>query len=238
MKFSVITITRNAKKYVDQCISSVAGQDYGDVEHLFWDGGSTDGTLEVLQNSPSIHLHRGEDGGIADAMNKGAALATGEVLLFLHADDRLPHSQILSMVARAFKTHPQTQWLYGRAAIIDSKGFIKRTTPLEFYSKKRLERYNFLTHPAVYVTRSLFEEVGGFDRAIRYCMDYDLWFRLARTTSPLLLAAALAEFREHEGSLSISSPREVADEAFRVRSRYIKGPLAHYRSRRTWRRRR
>lgn len=238
MQFSIITVTYNAFAYLEETLTSVAMQDFDDFEHIIWDGGSRDKTLEIAHSFPHATVYEGIDKGIADAMNQGAALARGDFLLFLHADDLLAHSRVLRLVATCLRQHSTVEWLYGQAQIIDSKGEVMRSTPYEPYSFKRLRRYNFITHPATFVKRKLFEKIGGFQTHLRYCMDYDLWLRLAALTSPLPVPALFALFREHPQSLSTSEPLQVTDEVYQVRNRYVKNIYERYRSYLTWKKRR
>lgn len=238
MKFTLVTVTYNAAAYLEQTLRSVAEQDFRDFEHVIWDGGSTDGTPEMVKRFPHVTLYEGKDEGIADAMNKGAAYAKGDFLIHLHADDLLAHSHVLTMIARTLRLHPAIEWLYGQLKVIDEKGVVIRTTPYEPYSFKRLRRYNFISHPATVIKRTLFERVGGFDKCLKYCMDYDLWLRLAVHTRAFALPTVLACFREHQHSLSTHEPICVTDEAYRVRNGYVLTPFERYRSYRTWKKRR
>lgn len=237
MRFSIITITFNAASYLRETLDSVAQQEFSDFEHIIWDGGSTDKTVQIARSYPHVTLYQGSDKGIADAMNLGSAFAKGDFLLHLHADDLLPHSRVLSMVDKTLRLHPHVEWLYGQAKIIDFKGEKLRDTPYEPYNAKRLRKYNFITHPATYVSRTLFQKVGGFDPSLRYCMDYDLWLRLAFYAKPFAIPVALASFREHQKSLSTSEPLSVAGEAYQVRNRYVHSLFERYRSYRTWKKR-
>ncbi|MCH9609232.1 MAG: hypothetical protein S4CHLAM45_04590 [Chlamydiales bacterium] len=236
MKFSIITTTFNAQTYLKETLESVANQTYGDVEHLIWDGGSSDETLSIASRYKTI-IHEGKDRGIADGMNKGAAFASGDFLIHLHADDYLVHERVLAQIATTLKQHPNVLWLYGRAYIVNERGERVRLTPFEPFSPSRLRKYNFITHPATVISRKLFADVGGFCPKLKYCMDYDLWLRLAQKTTPLPLFAPLACFREHSGSLSTSEPSGVNDEVYQVRNRYIRSPLERWRSYRTWKKR-
>lgn len=244
VRFSVITVTLNAEKYLSKNLESVAAQDGVDYEHVIWDGGSSDQTLEMIhryaQTSPHIQLIKGKDRGIADAMNKGAWQAKGTILIHLHADDFFAHSHVLLMINQTMRLHPEVLWGYGRAHIIDSKGKQLYTTPYERFTKRRMQRYNFITHPACFVSRSLFEKVGGFLPHLKYCMDYDLWLRLSNLSAPFVLNSPIAFFREHEGSLSTQEPLNVTDEAYQVRNANLKKTslYARFRSYLTWKRRR
>lgn len=237
MRFSVVTITSNAQMFLAQSLESVATQTFVDFEHILWDGGSSDRTLEIAHSFPHVKIYEGKDSGIADAMNRGAAFATGEFLIFLHADDKMPHARVLQMIDATLNLHPQYSWLYGRAKVIDGEGNQIRITPYEPFSFKRLRKYNFITHPSAVVSKMLFQKVGGFDPTLRYCMDYDLWLRLSRFACPLPLPTPLSCFREHQNSLSTREGLQVANEAYRVRNRYVISPLEKLRSYRTWKKR-
>ncbi|MCP5469144.1 MAG: glycosyltransferase [Chlamydiales bacterium] len=235
MRFSIITITFNAEEFLEKTLDSVAAQEFSSFEHIIWDGGSTDNTLRIAEKYDA-QVHQGKDGGISDAMNKGAALAKGEILLHLHADDFLPHPKVLAYVDTAFKQH-NPSWLYGQAYTVDQQGEVMRESKYRPFSHRKLRRYNTITHPATYVKRTLFEEIGGFDPTLSYCMDYDLWLRLAKRATPHVLPSTIASFREHSESLSTSQPRKVADEAYSVRNRYVTSPWERYKSYCTWRKR-
>lgn len=236
--FTIVTITYNAEKYLEETLRSVAEQDFKDIEHIVWDGGSTDRTLEIVSQFPHVQLRQGKDEGISDAMNQGAAHAHGKFLLFLHADDLLASTQSIQDLAIEIEKHPDSDWFYGRAHIIDHRGECLRTTPLEQYSFKRLRKYNFITHPSTITSRRLFNAVGGFDTRLKYCMDYDLWLKMAQYAKPTAVPAILSCFREHGQSTSISHPLAVTDEAYQIRNRYVCSLWERWRSYRTWKRRR
>lgn len=235
MKFSLITITLNAEKTVRETLQSVAIQQFSSFEHIVFDGGSTDNTEKIVQEFPHVRWIRGKDSGIADAMNQGASYAKGEFLLHLHADDFLLHPHVLQQANTFLLQHPKAKWFSGICGTLDSKGVeIPLFTP---YSTKKLRRYNFLSHPAVFYSRALFESCGGFDRGLKYAMDYDLWLRFAQQTALYFLPTPIAIFRKHDKSLSTAFPKEVAHEAFLVRNRYLKSPWERFRSYRTYRER-
>lgn len=235
---SIITITYNAEAYVEETLASVSKQSVRGYEHIVWDGGSRDATVAKVKQFPHVTLYQGCDGGISDAMNQGAARATGEFLLFLHADDVLASSTVLEELLPYLDQHPKPLWIYGRANLMNEQGQITRVTPQERYSAKRLRRYNFLTHPSTLVARSLFHQIGGFQTCWKYCMDYDLWLRLAKYTNPLSIPLVLSNFREHSGSTSTAAPLAVTDEAYRIRNEYVQTLWERWRSYRTWKRRR
>lgn len=238
MRFSLITITYNSERYLRQTLESVACQEFKDFEHILWDGGSRDGTLDIARQFPHLKIYQGVDSGISDAMNRGAEFAQGDFLLHLHSDDLLAHSKTLSLFDKYLELHPHLKWIYGRAHIIDEMGNLKKTTPYEPFSHKRLLRYNFITHPATLISQELFKSVGGFKKELRYCMDYDLWLRLSCLTKPMGIPSVVSSFREHTHSLSTSEPLKVSDEAYQVRKCYTRSIWDRYRSYRVWKKRR
>ncbi len=239
MRFSIITVTYNAERYLAKTLESVASQTFKDYEHILWDGGSSDRTLDIASQFPHLKIVCGKDCGIGDAMNRAADLTQGDFLLFLHADDCLPQPNILEIVAICLRQHPHIQWLYGLADIIDDKGKKMRTTRFIPFSAAKLRKYNIMTHPATYIARTLFFQIGGF-ADYKYCMDYDLWLRLAERAKieAFPLPTTLACFREHEYSLSTREKLAVADEAYGVRNIYVRTLSERWKSYRTWKKRR
>jgi glycosyltransferase involved in cell wall biosynthesis len=227
MKISVVTICLNAEKYLAHQLESVAGQSWPDVEQIVIDGGSTDHTLAIVrsaaQNNPRIRWSSGPDSGIGDAMNKGLALATGEIIAFLHADDFYVDDEVLDRVAGVFAAQPDTEWVTGGVHYVDGTGRILKRYPARRWSYQRLLRGNILFHPATFVRRRVLESVGGFDPSLRYTMDYDLWLRLGKRCAPCSLPEPLACFRIHSQSASVKHVDAAFKEEFQVRCRYLQG---------------
>lgn len=225
MRISVITVCLNAGSHIEQALSSVASQSWHNVEHIVVDGGSTDNTLSLIRNAaelnPHLRLISGQDTGISDAMNKGLAMTTGDVVAFLHADDYYPDKRVLEMVAVIFSEKPELAWLTGGMHHVDTQGGIIRTFPVRRWSYCRLLRGNIIFHPATFARRQRLLDAGGFDTGLRYAMDYDLWLRLGKTSAPYLLDQPLACFRVHPGSRSVLQIDEAFREEFTVRCHYL-----------------
>lgn len=238
MKFSIITITYNSERYLEKTLESVQEQSFQDYEHLVWDGGSSDGTIEIVKKFPKIKIRIGKDKGISDAMNKGAEIAKGEFLLHLHSDDMLHCQDTLHLVNAFLENRPDLSWIYGQAEVIDSEGNLIRTTKHIPYKRRLLRKYNIITHPSSFVSRKLFIESGGFRKDLRYCMDYELWLRLSKIASAKAMPFIVSKFREHNHSLSSRETLKVSDEAYKVRNEYVRNIWERYRSYRTWKRRR
>ncbi|MCL4701803.1 MAG: glycosyltransferase [Burkholderiaceae bacterium] len=217
MKFSIITCTWNSEPYLGDSIASVLAQDYPDIEYIFVDGGSTDGTIERIQAIPrDVVFVTGVRGGISRAMNEGIHLATGDVIAHLHGDDYYLHDKVLSLVADTLRS-TGAGWVFGRNKRNRGGVVEDETWVVPRYSYRRLLKRNWIPHESTFVRRELYERVGGFSEKWKYGMDYDMWLRLGKVSEPVQLDACLAVFREHGGSFSSANPRPAFEEDFRIR---------------------
>ena len=207
---TVITPSFNAGTTIQGTLESVQAQRYPKLEHLVVDGGSTDGTVEILEAAPGIRYVSEPDRGLAHALNKGIAMASGDVIGELNADD-VYEPGALQAVGEAFRDHPGAAWLTGYCRIIDGDGAEIRRAITE-YKNALLRRYslglylthNFISAPATFFRRATLAEAGDFDERYRISVDYDLQLRVARGHDPLILRRYLASFRMVEGTLSMS----------------------------------
>jgi glycosyltransferase involved in cell wall biosynthesis len=223
MKISVITCTWNSIKTIQETIASVKGQDYPLVEHIFVDGGSTDGTLELIaQQCPDAFVLRDVSGGISRAMNAGIEIATGDIVAHLHSDDYYIDHKVLSLVFETFKDNPQNKWAYGHIRVLNDG---ELSPVLSSHNPFAFRRYaagrTSVPHPAVFIRRELFSTHGGFDETLKYAMDIDLWLRLGRLNLPVQINASLTVFREHAGSVSTTNKLKARQEEWQVRRRYF-----------------
>ena len=220
----MITPCLNARATISQTIDSVRIQGYPEIEHLVIDGGSDDGTLDLLEAAEGVTFISEPDRGLSDAVNKGVVRARGEVIGWLNADDAyLPGA--LAKVGRALARRPNALWATGRCRIEDGHGREIRSLVSAYknlfvrrYSYGLLLTQNFVSCLSTFVRRAAFDRVGLLDERFRYSMDYDLWLRLGRLGDPLVIDAPLAAFRMAEGSLSMSGfERQFAEHAQNAR---------------------
>lgn len=214
---SIITCTWNSAKYLPQTIESVLSQTYTPFEFIFVDGGSTDGTLELINSVPgNMKVLNNIRGGISNAMNAGLEIATGDIVAHLHSDDFYLNPTVLEEVAKTFRD-TGTEWLFGNQINVIDDNLVPLTYEVPVYSYNRLLKSNFIPHHSTFIKRSLLEKNGFFNTNYRYAMDYDLWLRLGKLAEPIQLETPLAAFRCHPGSLSTSQPLEGLKEDFKIR---------------------
>ena len=184
LKISVITVVRNGRDFVEQTIQSVLEQQYQPVEYIVVDGGSTDGTLDIIKSHGGrISKWISEpDSGISDAFNKGLALSSGDYLLFLNADDRLATPDVIGRMAQAIADAGFTELIYGDCNVIDRQsGQYLYTASIEF-APRAFKWGRTFPHPSLFTSRSYFERYGRFDTAFRIAMDYEFFLRGALAT--------------------------------------------------------
>jgi glycosyltransferase involved in cell wall biosynthesis len=210
---SIVTPSLDQRPFVERTLESILSQrgDF-DLEVLVQDGGSRDGTREVLERfGDRISLVVERDSGQADAVNRALARARGEIRGWVNSDDLLRPGAIQAVV-EAFRAAPGAPWLHGRCDIVDEQDRVIRR-PVSAYKHFRARRHrfdrllveNYVSQMAVFWRRSLEERVGRLDPSLRYTFDYDLWLRFARVAPPLFLERTLAAFRWHVASKSGSS---------------------------------
>ena len=222
MKFSIVTCTWNSVATLADTIRSVKSQTHRDIEHLFVDGGSTDGTLELIaRECPQARVLQGISGGISRAMNAGIEASTGEVVAHLHSDDFYADAHVLSRVDAALLSS-RAMWAFGGMDTLQDgvrRPAVRRIRPFtpSRYASGRVA----VLHPTVFVRREVFDAVGMFDERLRYAMDIDLWLRIGPRFVPVEIDATLAVFRVHAGSLSTANASAARAEEWQVRRRYL-----------------
>ncbi|MBV8756654.1 MAG: glycosyltransferase [Deltaproteobacteria bacterium] len=210
MKISIITPSFNHARFIRRTIDSVLSQT-GDfeLEYRVLDGASTDGTVEILKSYGDRLQWRSEaDNGQVDAINKGLRTATGDIVGWVNSDDTLLPGA-LARVAAAFRAHPEAEWVHGRCTIIDEHDREMRrwvSAYKDFRSRRhtfaRLLTENYVSQMTTFWRRSVHDEIGYLDPAVKYAFDYDLWLRLARRGDPVYIAEPIACFRMYDTSKS------------------------------------
>mgnify|MGYP003576391341 FL=1 len=180
MKISLITVVYNGERFLESCINSVIAQDYADLEYILIDGASTDKSLEIANKyRDKIDVLLSEkDKGMYDALNKGIALAKGEIIGILNADDMLATNDVISTIAKTFSSS-QTDGVYGDLNYIDPNNTNKiiRKWKGKPYSLGGIKRGWMPAHPTLYLKRSLFVKYGNYSLNFGTAADYELILR-------------------------------------------------------------
>lgn len=186
MTISIVTVVLNAENTIAEALDSVASQTYPEVEHLLIDGGSTDGTLDIARQRGKhlCAIVSEPDRGLYDAMNKGAKLATGEVLGFLNADDFYAQPETLEHVAGIFRD-ATIDVCFGDLQYVERRNpqLVRRHWEAGAFVRGRFASGWAPPHPTFFVRRSVFDAVGGFDTNYRLAADNDLMMRILESRS-------------------------------------------------------
>lgn len=218
--FAIVTPTLNHGRYLPQTIASVRSQHGVTLDYLIRDGGSTDNTLPLLDQLAIRYISQ-RDAGQADAINKGFAQTTGQILGWLNADDRYTPGA-LRAVAHAFSQNPSAALVYGQAIFIDTRGRrIGPCTQVEPPSYHRLlTRGDYIIQPAAFFRRSTFTEAGGLDSSLHWAMDYDLWLKLTARHKAVFINRILAEYRWDGHNKTATNPSARLEEIHRIIHRH------------------
>jgi len=219
---SLVTPSYNAAPYLRAAIESVLGQDYPNIEYLVMDGGSTDGTVELLREyGEKLRWISEKDEGQADAIARGLEKTTGAILGWLNADDVLKPGAIRSII-EVFRAHPEVGLVYGNADFIDADGRrLGPCTVVEPYSRHRLLHYgDYIIQPASFFSRRAYQEVGGLDKSLNWAMDWDLYIRLSRQFDVLFIDQDLASYRWLGSNKTAEGGFDRLDEVEAVAGRY------------------
>ena len=181
MKISIITVVFNNESTISTAIESVLNQTYKDIEYIIIDGKSTDNTLEIINRYASSigRIVSEPDGGIYDAMNKGIALATGEVIGILNSDDVYADNNVLYNIMQEFN-EPTIDVVYGNLVYVKNNDLnqVVRKWQSERYYPKFFEDGHVPPHPSLFIRKKVYAVVGAFNQKMRLAADYEFMLRL------------------------------------------------------------
>jgi glycosyltransferase involved in cell wall biosynthesis len=218
---SIITPSYNQAPYLEETIKSVIAQDYAPLEYIIVDGGSMDGSREIiLRYADRLAWWVSEpDRGQTDAINKGFARAQGEIFAWLNSDDTYLPGAIAGAVTY-LQEHPEAGMVYGDANLVDEQGQVLGKFPAAQTDYPRLRRgYVHIPQQAAFFRASLWRQVGPLDPTFYFAMDYDLWVRLARISALHYTPHTWANFRLHGGGKSVVADNRCWPEMLRVHQR-------------------
>ncbi len=221
MLVSIITPSYNQARYLEETMRSVLEQDYPHIEYIVVDGGSTDGSREIIQKYADrlAWWVSEKDRGQTDAINKGFARARGEVLAWLNSDDTYQPGAIREAV-EFLRQNPQVGLVYGDANYIDEHGRVIGRFPAAQTDYRRLRQgYVHIPQQSAFFRADLWRKVGPLDDSFYFAMDYDLWVRLAREAPIVYLPRLWANFRLHSDAKTIAADDRCWPEMLRVHYR-------------------
>jgi glycosyltransferase involved in cell wall biosynthesis len=226
---SIVTPSYNQASYLEQTIRSVLEQDYPHIEYIIIDGGSTDGSVEIIHKYADrlAYWASEKDQGQTDALNKGFAVARGSIFAWLNSDDTYKPGAIKAAVDY-LTAHPQTGMVYSDLDFIDEHDRTIGKFPAAQTDLMKLRRgYVHIPQPAAFFRAEYWRKVAPLDPTFFFAMDYDLWVRLAGITELKYLPGnTWANFRLHSGAKTITADERCWPEMLRVHYRDGGGPLA------------
>jgi glycosyltransferase involved in cell wall biosynthesis len=219
-RIALVTPVRNSGRYLEQTILSVLAQNYPNLDYFIVDGGSTDGSVDIIRKyEDRISGWISEpDNGMYDAINKGFARTTGEVMGWISATDML-HIGGLRVVGSVFRQLPDVEWITGRPAVFSDEGMGHLIYPNSRWAQYRFlaGQNRYIMQEATYWRRSLWDKAGGYvDASKRYVSDFELWVRFFRHAKLYPVDALIAGYRAHPDALGVSELAEchrIQDEA-------------------------
>lgn len=214
---SIITPSFNQAAYLEQTMRSVLEQDYARIEYLVVDGASTDNSVDIIKKYESklAWWVSEKDSGQADAINKGFARATGEVIAWLNSDDYYLAGTIDAAV-KIFEEHLDVVLVYGNMLAVDEDGKTFNTLNYKQLTLEDLLCFQIIGQPAVFMRRSALQSAGGLDPTFHFMLDHHLWIRIAQQGKIFHVDQTWSAARYHAEAKNIAQAAEFGRDAFRI----------------------
>ena len=231
-RISIITPSFNQAVFIERTIISVLSQGYPDLEYIIIDGGSTDGTSEIIKKyEHQLKWISEKDSGQSEAINKGLRMATGDIIAYLNSDDEYDGRSLFT-VNDYFQTHPNSDWAYGKCNIIDENDHYQRAIITNYknflmrrYSFFKLLCTNFINQPSTFLRSSLLHKYGLINEHEHLAMDYEYWLRIGKNNTPGYIDQYLANFRMYSNSKSVANYKQQFRDEMRLAKSYSHGRL-------------
>lgn len=235
-KISIVIPSYNKADFIYETLDSIAIQKYENKEVIIQDGGSSDGTVDIIKSFHAKYpkLFKWEskkDKGQLDAINKGMNKATGDIVTYINADDVYTEGA-LEAVAKAYMNNPNRLWFAGKSKLID--GNSKEISPWVNYYKNillKLNNYtfllmvNYLMQPSVFITKKAYEKNAPFTGNERFILEYDMWLKLGRQEMPVVIDEEITKFRFEPGTISARQSKYLLECDLEVVKEYTSNEL-------------
>jgi len=227
-RVSIVTPSYNQGQFIEETIRSVLLQGYPDLEYIIIDGGSTDGSVDIIRKYEDwLACWVSEpDKGQSDAINKGFARARGDIFAWLNSDDTYEPGAI-SMAAQYLIEHPNVGMIYSDCNFIDETSrVIGRHRTGHFDLNELLRGYNHIPQQATFFRREVWQKAGPLDITLHYAMDYDLWIRIGLNSCVRYIPGVPANFRVWHDAKTVSNRHKAWAEQLKVYRTYGGGYLS------------
>jgi glycosyltransferase involved in cell wall biosynthesis len=219
---SIVTPSLNQGRFLRDCIEGVLKQNDPAFEHIIIDGGSTDETVPVLESFPHLVWKSGPDGGQADAIAKALALARGEIIGWINADD-FYYPAAFQAVRDAFRADPGLDVVTGNYCFTDAQGrTVRRRRETGFdYESYLYGGKSYLANSAAFFRKRILDRFGGPRRDLHHSLDYELFLRLGKSARMAHIPQFLASYRLHPASKTALDPARRDEEMRKIRLEYL-----------------
>lgn len=232
-KITVVIPSYNKVKFIGDTLKSIFKQNYDNFEVIIQDGGSTDGTLKIIEQfakkyPKKIKYVSKKDGGQSNAINSGLKKATGEIVTFINADDVYCDGAFEAVVGH-YAENPDAIWFAGKGIVIDEKGveIAKLATWYKSFLLSRSTYYfllttNYLMQPSVFLTKKSLQKYGLFTGTKDFVTEYDMWLKLGKKEMPVVINKNLTKFRIEKNTKTSLNSVILLEEDERIVKRYTK----------------
>lgn len=235
-KISIVIPSYNKARFIGKTLDSILEQKYPNIEVIIQDGGSTDGTLNIINDyklkyPKIIKIESKKDGGQLNAVNKGFDKSSGDILAFINADDC--YAKItFNEIANLYNKNPGTLWFAGRGIVVNENDSeiaklvtVYKNFLLAHSNYSSLLANNYLVQPSVFINSVAYKKYGPFIGTPDFIMEYDLWLRLGKISMPAITKKVLSRFRIEPSTKTKRMFKKLLNEDWKIVNNYTKNPI-------------